>query len=257
MDLTPDGEYLYVAASTDNALSVIRTSDNTVIATIPVDEWPWGVAVSPSGEYVYVSNIADDTVSVISTADNTVADTISVGADPYSLGEFTVEVPDNINWLDTVVSGERVGILGKTNVTAVESIESVDPYTIADEANRPRNLPLGLISFNLRVDSPGDIAEVTIYFPNPAGEYTSWHKYDSINGWQDYAAYSRFSADRMSVTLELRDGGQGDADGTENGIIVDPGGLGSITSAESGGGGGGGGCFIATAAYGSTDTSGM
>ena len=96
MDLTPDGEYLYVAASTDNALSVIRTSDNTVIASVTVDEWPWGVAVSPSGEYVYVSNIADDTVSVISTTDNTVADTISVGADPYSLGEFTVEVPDNV-----------------------------------------------------------------------------------------------------------------------------------------------------------------
>jgi len=251
LDLTPDGEYLYVAASTDNALSVIRTSDNTVIATTIVDEWPWGVTVTPSGEYVYVSNIADDTVSVIRTADNIVTDTIPVGADPYSLGEFIAEVPDNINWLDTVVGGERVGILGKTNVISVESIESVDPYTIADEANKPRNLPLGLIGFNLKVDSPGDIAEVTIYFPNPAGENTSWHKYDPINGWQDYSVYSRFSADRRSVTLELKDGGHGDADGTENGIIVDPGGLGSTTSSVSGGGGGGGGCFIATAAYGS------
>jgi hypothetical protein len=58
------------------------------------------------------------------------------------------------------------------------------------------------------------------------------------------------------VILELKDGGFGDGDGTENGIIVDPSGFGTAsysipaatTSSE---GGGGGGCFIATAAYGS------
>ena len=174
-----------------------------------------------------------------------------MGSDPYSLGEFVVEVPDNIQWLSTVVGGEQVGILGKENVISVDSIESVDPYTIADESNRPGNLPLGLISFNVEVDRPGDIAEVTIYLSNPADIKAAWHKYDPLNGWQDYSEYSSFSADRMSVTLELKDGGYGDADGRQNGIIVDPSGLGSAASSGSGGGGGGGGCFIATAAYGS------
>ena len=61
----------------DNKVSVIRTSDNTVVATIKVGEWPWGIAMTPSGEYVYVSSIADDTVSVIRTVDNFVTTTIA------------------------------------------------------------------------------------------------------------------------------------------------------------------------------------
>ena len=77
-----------------------------------------------------------------------------------------------------------------------------------------------------------------------------------INGWQDYSDHATLSGDRRSVILELKDGGFGDGDGTENGIIIDPSGLGTAsysipaatTSSESGGGGG---CFIATAAYGS------
>jgi hypothetical protein len=77
-----------------------------------------------------------------------------------------------------------------------------------------------------------------------------------VNGWQDYSDHAIFSEDRKSVTLEFKDGGFGDADGTANGIIIDPSGLGTVysssavnTSTE--GGAGGGGCFIATAAYGS------
>lgn len=58
--------------------------------------------------------------------------------------------------------------------------------------------------------------------------------------------------DGTSVTLELTDGGFGDADGVENGIIVDPSGLaGTTTTPEptpqprgDGGGGGVGGCSI-------------
>jgi hypothetical protein len=111
-------------------------------------------------------------------------------------------------------------------------------------------MPWGLISFRLTVDTPGDRAEVTIYFPDAAGSNASWHKYDSINGWQDYADHATFSPDRRSVTVELQDGGYGDADGTANGIIIDPSGLGSASSTELESNGGGGGCFIATAAHG-------
>lgn len=76
-----------------------------------------------------------------------------------------------------------------------------------------------------------------------------------INGWQDYSDHAILSVDRRSVTVELKDGGFVDGDGTENGIIIDPSGLGidsysspaATTSSESGGSG----CFIATAAYGS------
>jgi hypothetical protein len=37
---------------------------------------------------------------------------------------------------------------------------------------------------------------------------------------RDASAYARVSTDRKSVTLTVRDGGTGDADGIANGIIV-------------------------------------
>jgi hypothetical protein len=48
------------------------------------------------------------------------------------------------------------------------------------------------------------------------------------------------------VTVEVKDGGYGDADGVANGIIIDPSGLSPAppVSAAGGGGGGGGGCFM-------------
>ena len=60
-----------------------------------------------------------------------------------------------------------------------------------------------------------------------------------------------FSDDRKSVTLQLEDGDYGDADGVQNGIIVDPGAIGlSYTSEgeDTDSTGGGGGCFISTIA---------
>jgi len=96
-----------------------------------------------------------------------------------------------------------------------------------------------------------------VYLSEPTPSGATWYIYDSINGWQDYSDYATFDVDRKLVTLQLKDGDYGDADGTANGIIVDPSGpCTGLTSPEpaptpSGGGGGGGGCFIATAAFGS------
>jgi len=69
LTVTPDGSYVYVANRRHNfangTVSVIRTSDNTVVDTISVGHWPYGVAVTPDGSNVYVANYDDDTVSVI------------------------------------------------------------------------------------------------------------------------------------------------------------------------------------------------
>lgn len=77
--------YTYVANQGDATVSVIRLSDRTVIATIPVGSEPYGLAaVTISGiTYVYVANTGSNTVSVINTSTNTVAATIEVGVKPY------------------------------------------------------------------------------------------------------------------------------------------------------------------------------
>jgi YVTN family beta-propeller protein len=64
---------------------VIATASNTVTATLPVGEAPFGVAVTPDGAHVYVGNSGDDTVSVIATASNTVTATVLVGPNPMGL----------------------------------------------------------------------------------------------------------------------------------------------------------------------------
>ncbi len=46
-------------------MSVINTSTNTVVNTVPVGTRPQGIAVSPDGSHVYVANSGSNTVSVI------------------------------------------------------------------------------------------------------------------------------------------------------------------------------------------------
>ena len=58
---------MYVVNSGSNSVSVINTSTNTVVATIPVETAPAGVTYDSSNGMVYVSNSHSNTVSVIST----------------------------------------------------------------------------------------------------------------------------------------------------------------------------------------------
>jgi YVTN family beta-propeller protein len=67
---------------------VIDAATNTVSATIPVGDTPFGVAVTPDGSKVYVANLNRNTVSVIDTATNTVIATIPVGIEPVAFGVF-------------------------------------------------------------------------------------------------------------------------------------------------------------------------
>jgi hypothetical protein len=165
--------------------------------------------------------------------------------------------PDNeqadIMCVRTAVGDGQIGVKIAANCTTIDCLQSIDPDTITDTTNRPEELPLGLISFKVTVNTPGATAEVIIYLSEPAA--SSWYKYDTINGWQDYSAHATFSTEGTAVTLELKDGGFGDADGAANGIIVDPSGLAGATiqpepspepipESSGGGGGGGGGCFI-------------
>jgi len=133
----------------------------------------------------------------------------------------------------------------------IESLEVIDPDTISDTLNRPSDLIFGLISYRLRVNSPGDTARVRIYFSGDIFSSDVFYKYDTINGWYDYSEHTTFNDDGQSITLEVKDGGYGDSDGLANGIIVDPGGIATLEDSYSSFGSNIVGCFIATAAFGS------
>jgi len=64
---------------------------------------------------------------------------------------------------------------------------------------------------------------VTITFPSALPAGSQYWKYQEDKGWHRIPIVSRTT---RSITIELTDGGLGDADGMINGTIVDPGGVG-------------------------------
>jgi hypothetical protein len=210
-------------------------------------DWSYAVAFTPLS---LVADLNSNGVPDINEVDDTV--------------DFNLDgIPDNdqpeiIKCVQTEDGSAYIGVEKiSTSIDEIEAMGVIDPDTIADTANRPADLIFGLFSYRIRVNQPGNIATLKIYFSGEVYASDAFFKYDTINGWYDYSEHTTFNHGGQSVTLELKDGGYGDSDGLENGIIVDPGGIASGEStyvsaaADSEGSGGGGGCFIATAAFGS------
>ena len=112
--INPAGTFIYVANSGDNSLSIIKTADNPPsVTTIPPDihlAAPSGVAVDPDGTEVYITNFSSNTLSFFDPNSNKFSSpNISVGTNPIgvspsldrafiyvvSSGDGTVSVIDN------------------------------------------------------------------------------------------------------------------------------------------------------------------
>src|SRR5216683_621516 len=93
--ITPNGAFAYVTNTgalcdfcTFNpppSVSVIDTATYSVVATIPVGNYPAGVAITPNGAFTYVTNYTSSTVSVISTTSNTVVATVAMGSPAWGV----------------------------------------------------------------------------------------------------------------------------------------------------------------------------
>ncbi len=165
-------------------------------------------------------------------------------------------------------SNDTVGVQPLTGNLVL--LQAVNPTTIADQRNRPTRFDFDLINTTVRVPTAGATVEVVFYLDTAAPAGATWIKYSPTQGWTDYGANARFSADRRQVTVTLTDGGRGDDDGLANGIIVDPSGLGSVTrdtgtpGADNGGfaqsdegGGGRFGCSLSPDGAGNRDSGGI
>jgi YVTN family beta-propeller protein len=78
--------FAYVVNQGSDSVSVIDTSKNSVLTTIPVGSFPQGVAVTPDGTHAYVANVSDS-VSVIDTSTNIVSATVPLpaGSEPIAV----------------------------------------------------------------------------------------------------------------------------------------------------------------------------
>ncbi len=166
-------------------------------------------------------------------------------------GISDVDEPENIKTIQATDGSTQIGITRDEDSTGeieeIENVQLIDPTTITDNLNRPKNLSFGLFAFRLRVTT-GATVKVKIHFSRSIPSGSSYFKYNTLRGWLDYSDYVTFHADGKSITVEITDGGLGDSDGTENGVIIDPGGLGEsgTTPSISGVGSSDGGCFITT-----------
>jgi len=157
-----------------------------------------------------------------------------------------------------------ISIKGSENAVSILSLgiqDAGEEISTTKSKGKPKSIQFGLIDFKILMKNPGDETVVTIHLSRPAFDKGKLFKYDPINGeWFDYSDYAEFSHNRKMVYLTLKDGGFGDADGIENGIIVDPLTVGSETDIDNSGGGGGdsevedfmegivpGSCFISSA----------
>jgi hypothetical protein len=184
-------------------------------------------------------------------------------------GDGTADMDqEDIKCVNVQGGNRQIGISIKDSaaVVAIEALESMDPNDPQFEgqgSGKPEHMPFGLIHFKLRVSEEGAEAAVKVYLSEPAPADSKWYKFDPIaDTWLDYSEYAVLSSDGKSVTLTIIDGGFGDLDGTANGFIIDPSGIGvakatssatdlssdaildssSATSNSSG-------CFITTAAH--------
>lgn len=90
--ITPDGKFVYAVNYVDGnqetgTVSVIQTSNNTVVNTISGFSGPSAIAMAPDGKYAYVTNFGSNdlsqvgsTVSVINLKNNNIVATIDLGS---------------------------------------------------------------------------------------------------------------------------------------------------------------------------------
>src|SRR5437667_3661519 len=67
--------FAYITNFGSASVSVIDTATNTVVATVPVGDAPFGVAVNAAGTRAYVANAVSTNVVAIVNAANTVVAT--------------------------------------------------------------------------------------------------------------------------------------------------------------------------------------
>jgi len=161
---------------------------------------------------------------------------------------------NNIMTIDAIEGQTTVGVETLSDTVTLVSIKSLSTQTVADTSV---NLGFGMIGFKLYLQEGVKTASVRIHFSKRVSSDAKLYKYTIEKGWAEYEN-AVFAPNRKSVTLVLEDGGVGDEDGVENGVIVDPSGVSyaeesevpsdsaSVSNAATTTGGGGGGCFIST-----------
>src|SRR3989442_402718 len=158
--ITPNGAFAYVTntgmicdfcpVSQPPSVSVIDTASYKVVATIPVGQYPAGVAITPNGAFAYVANFNSNNVSVINTATNSVTATVTVITTATTVVVATVGVggkPESV-----AITPD--GFFAYTSNFMMGTLSVIDTATngVVDTVQAAGTQPLG-IAIKLRPDA--------------------------------------------------------------------------------------------------------
>ncbi len=120
------------------------------------------------------------------------------------------------------------------------------------QTNKPTSIdcPFGALRFEVSGLGNGDTVDVTLTFPGNVPTDAKYYKIHPVRGWVEIPFGSNDGDNQIVLTLTDGDPDL-DADGAQNGKIVDPGAV-TVASAAAASSSSSSGCFIATAAFGST-----
>jgi YVTN family beta-propeller protein len=151
LSITPNGSFLYITNSTDHTVSVVRTSDNTTIATVPLGNHATSISAAPDSTAVYVttaSNTSTDAVVVIRTSDNTVIASPAIGS---GTANQAVTPDGSLVLLPAYNTDRALWILTTSTETAEEWVPSTTVGTFSTlllDGIKATNLGSGLAGFS-------------------------------------------------------------------------------------------------------------
>ncbi|MGE0083228.1 MAG: PKD domain-containing protein, partial [Desulfococcaceae bacterium] len=185
-----------------------------------------------------------ETVSFTTSADNSDSDNNGIPDD------FQRNSDDPAMKCVNTKSGRSICIKGSVNVKSAEFLTYTDPETLSEI---PGEMTFGLAGFRILTNEKSDTAEIIIHLSESVPSGSGWYQYDSIRGWQNISDHNAIDRTNRIITLNITDGGNRDADGTANGIIVHFSGpvipalkTVSVSGPDSGNAGG---CFIKSLAF--------
>lgn len=193
----------YVADRAANAVSVIDTSLNSVVSTIPVGVAPADVVVSADGSRAYVANTGSNSITAIRTDVDAVDGIVDLGDSPSSLaltrtGDrlFVLGASGLLQEIDT----SQIGVPGANPIVASTSVDATDG-TIAVTPDATR---LFVAAESLYVLDATDLSQP----PNVIGLSTSRSVVTvaagvtiSPNGQQAYVSFITYFFDAFGFEL--------------------------------------------------------
>jgi hypothetical protein len=227
------------------------TRSVTIIRVDPLPEGTTDIDVMEAG-WAYVDNAKIIIYGAIDDADsngNGVLDSeegTDIGSDFDSDGIPDFQDKDTAH-VRRANGAEKILLhTSKGKMSGVQCLSHDDPAV--PQNNKPGStFPYGATRFTIEDLAPGDSVTITLVFPESVPVGSEYYKISAANGWQKIPFGSN-NGDG-TITIVLTDGDSlTDADGQEDGKIVDPGALatGPASGSSASGGGGGGGCSMST-----------